>query len=350
MYIKKLLGYLFGYLCISVEGYYIERFINICMNKKIFLWNMKRDRDTILNCRIYIHDFKRIISIAKQTKCRIKIEKKRGVPFILNKYKKRKIFAVSCLCVILIILGLSNFIWDIEVSSDEAIEISGTKATIKIVKAEEKPDIINEEDYCNIVATKDGIIQKVNAVNGTPLVKEGDVVTKGSILIAGWLEGKYTGVRYVHSNGEVQAKVWYSGNEKIYLNTEKNERTGECETGYSVKINKFKINFKKGVPKFKFYDTITQTDKIKLFSNFYLPIEIEKNMHYEIEKVQVNYTVEEAEKEALKSAREKAYEQIENKDNIVNEIVKTSQNTDCVEVQVIEEVLENIGTKEKIVF
>ena len=48
------------------------------------------------------------------------------------------------------------------------------------------------------------------AQNGTPLVKEGDLIKEGTILIGGWLEGKYTGTRYVHANGQVEAKVWYT--------------------------------------------------------------------------------------------------------------------------------------------
>ena len=89
------------------------------------------------------------------------------------------------------------------------INIEGTNATVKVVEADKKPEIVNEEDYCNIVATKEGIIVKVNALNGTPLVKEGDTIKKGRLLIGGWLEGKYTGTRYVHANGSVYAKVWY---------------------------------------------------------------------------------------------------------------------------------------------
>ena len=41
MYIKLLLGILLGYVRIQVEGYYVERFINICIEKKIFLSKMK---------------------------------------------------------------------------------------------------------------------------------------------------------------------------------------------------------------------------------------------------------------------------------------------------------------------
>lgn len=41
MFLKILLYYILGYVNISVEGYFIERFINICISKKIILWNLK---------------------------------------------------------------------------------------------------------------------------------------------------------------------------------------------------------------------------------------------------------------------------------------------------------------------
>src|SRR5699024_1077859 len=125
------------------------------------------------------------------------------------------------------------------------IDIKGTNAVVEIVEADEKPEIINEEEYCNLVASRDGIISKVNAANGTPLVKEGDVVKKGDILVAGWLEGKYTRTRYVHATGSVEARVWYSQKEKVPLKQIEKEYTGETETKYSLNINNFKINLYK---------------------------------------------------------------------------------------------------------
>ena len=35
--------YMSGYLCIAIEGYYIEKFINICSTKQINLWNIKKE-------------------------------------------------------------------------------------------------------------------------------------------------------------------------------------------------------------------------------------------------------------------------------------------------------------------
>ena len=40
---------------------------------------------------------------------------------------------------------------------------------------------------------------------------------EGQILIKGEMEGKYTGIRYVHSLGEVKAIVEYSKTETISL-------------------------------------------------------------------------------------------------------------------------------------
>ena len=49
MLIKILLKYILGYVRIAVEGYYIERFINICTTNKILIWNIKREKGVKLN-------------------------------------------------------------------------------------------------------------------------------------------------------------------------------------------------------------------------------------------------------------------------------------------------------------
>ena len=394
MYIKICLGYILGYLRINVEGYFIERFINNCLNNGIFLWKIKRKKSTNLVCNISISEFKKIKEILKKNRCKVKILKKKGLPFFINKYKKRKIFLVFLLIIFTIIITLSNFIWNINIEGLEkidkselmqvlnenglytgkskigldtkeiinqirldrddiawiGIELKGTNAVVKVVEADSKPEIINEEEYCNIVATKDGVITKIKAQNGTPLVKEGNLVRKGTVLVAGWFEGKYTGTRYVHANGEVQAKVWYTQTEKVYLKEQKKEETGEVENKYSVKINNFQINFNKTLSKFEKYDTIEETKKLKLFSNFYLRLEMVKTTYKECKDTEIEYTLEEAKNIGIERAKEKLDAQIENTNNITDEQINVKENNDFVEVEVIYEVEEDIGTKEKIVF
>ena len=123
MYIKLLLGILLGYVRIQVEGYYVERFINICINRKIFIWNLKREKGVKLFLNIGINDFKKISKIAKKANCKIKIVRKRGIPFLLHRYKKRKIFVVFLLVISLLIFISSRYIWNIEVSVEDNLTV-----------------------------------------------------------------------------------------------------------------------------------------------------------------------------------------------------------------------------------
>lgn len=394
MYIKILISFISGYIRIQLEGFFIERFINTCISKGIFLWNMKREKSTILKCNLSIKNFRTVAKIAKQTQCRIKITEKKGMPFIFNKYRKRKIFAIAFLLVISTVIYLSNFIWNIEIIGTEkinsqeiidilnqegldigklkskvnkqkiidklrleradiawvGIEINGTNAVVKIVEAEEKPEIINEDEYCNIVAKKAGTIVKVSAQNGVPAVQEGIEVQTGDILINGWIEGKYTGIRYLHAEGEVLAKIKYSNKIKVYYNQMQSSQNGNKETKYSIKFNKFQINFYKTLSNFEKYDTIKANTKIKIFKDYYLPIEIIKNENFELEEHQISYSVEEAKQIGIQENEKILNERIGDNKTIIDKYININEYEDYIEVEVVYEVLESIGAKEKIVF
>ena len=394
MFIKIIFSYILGFLKVSIEGYYIERFINICKNKKITIWNLKRNSNISLILNVRINEFKEICRIAKKTGCKIKIKNKKGMPFLLHRYKKRKIFLLLLLIVAVIIGLSSNFVWNVDIFEENGeelaniredienaglktgllkskidtkeiinkirlerkdvawmgIEIKGTNAIVKLVKADEKPEIVNEDEYCSIISDKTGIITKINVQEGTANVKVGDTIKEGDVLINGWMEGKYTGIRYVHAKGEIEAKVWYTKNKKIPYKTTERRETGNTEDKYQIKFNNFEINLFKTLSNFQIYDTIETENKFKLFSDFYLPISINKITNKEIEEIQKTYTLEEATNLGIQELEQQIEQEIENKDKIVNKNVNTYPSEDGVDVYVTYEVLENIGTNEKIVF
>lgn len=394
MFIKIIFNYIIGYIRISIEGYYIERFINICRNNKIAIWNLKRNKNVKLELNVGIKDLKRVAKIAKKTKCKMRITKKKGLPFLFNRYKKRKLFFAFLIAIIIILAISSNFIWNIQIVEEDkdtmenlyqdvidsgltigkmkskintkdiinkvrlkrddiawmGIELKGTNAIVKVVKATAKPDIIDDEDYCNIVSDKQGIITKISAQNGTIAVKVGDTVNVGTTLINGWMEGKYTGIRYVHAKGEIQAKVWHTKSKKIPYNSTERTETGKIENKYKIKINNFEINLSKRLSKFEIYDTIVMENKFKIFSDFYLPISLIKTTNKEVKEEQKNYEIEEAKNLGIEQLQAELNNEIENKEKIVNKIINTYEKEDGVEVYVTYEVLEDIGTNEKIVF
>ena len=230
------------------------------------------------------------------------------------------------------------------------IELKGTNAIVKLVKAERKPDIVDEEDYCNIVSDKVGVITKINAKNGTLAVNVGDTVNVGTVLINGWMEGKYTGIRYVHAQGDIEAKVWYTKSTKILYNTTERSETGNIENKYKIKFNNFEINLSKRVSKFKIYDTIDAEKKFKLFSDFYLPITLIKTTNKEEKEETKNYDFEQAKNLGVQQLEEELNQNITDSNKIVNKNINTYEKEDGLEVVVTYEVLENIGTNEKIVF
>ena len=103
MFFKIMTSYIIGYVYVSIEGYYIERFINICKKNNIIIWNLRKEKNIILFFNVNIKEFKEICRIAQKVNCKVKIINKKGLPFLIHKYKKRKIFAALLLIVIFII-------------------------------------------------------------------------------------------------------------------------------------------------------------------------------------------------------------------------------------------------------
>ena len=121
MLFRILLRYILGYVNISVEGYYIERFINTCLAKGIFIWNVKREKSTYMRANVGIQDFKRLKEVSKKTKCKMKIERKKGIPFLMNRYRKRKIFGILLIVIVIAMFVTSKFIWNIQIEGIEQI-------------------------------------------------------------------------------------------------------------------------------------------------------------------------------------------------------------------------------------
>ena len=381
-----------GYIQVEIEGFYIERFFNICAKEGIKLWGTRRKNSTSVITNIDLENFKKIRKISKKTQCKIKIKRKRGVPFFIKKYKNRKVFVFLFFSLIAIIIGLSNFIWNIEVvgnvniSSDEiinelndngirqgvfkykidtnkviekmrlkddriswiGIKIEGTNVRVSIVETVNKPEILDESEYCDVIAKKEGIITKISVTNGTALKQVGDVVENGEKLIGGWMEGKYTGVRYMHASGEVEAKVWYiSEKEENYIQQEKRE-TQNTENKYGIILNKKTINFYKRLSKFEKYDTIETKNKIKISNNFYLPIEFKKVTNYEYRFNKKEYTQDTLQEKIVNELEEQMKGDIEGK-QIVNRNVNIEPTESGLKIKLIYEVIESIGVEQKLV-
>jgi similar to stage IV sporulation protein len=395
---------------VEVEGYYIEKFLNKCINNGILVWGVKHKKTTLIEAKVGVSDYKKIKNTASYNGCIVTKIKEKGIPIIIKKYKKRQGLLIGIILVVTIIFALSKFVWKIDIIGNEnirkdeilnliekdglktgtlkskinvkkiinkirmerddiswiGIELKGTKAIVKIVEATKKPDIVDDRYFCNIIASKDAVITRIVVQNGTAQVKNGDSVKKGDILIAGWIQGEHTDKYFVNSAGEVKGKIQYVQTEKINKKEIKTTRTGKKEKKYSIKINNFVINFYKTYSKFKKYDTIETEKNLKLFKNLYLPIQVKEICNYEENEVEVHNDYETAKilgettaKQKLdsllgfsKSAQLKESNQgekeKENCEELVDSNTEVTEKDDHYEVKVTYQVIEDIGTKEKI--
>ena len=62
-----LLRYLSGYVCVELTGYATERFLNLCTNHDINLWNMDHKEDTYTFC-MSLEDFRKIRPMVNKDK------------------------------------------------------------------------------------------------------------------------------------------------------------------------------------------------------------------------------------------------------------------------------------------
>jgi similar to stage IV sporulation protein len=220
-----------GYVEIVVEGKQIERFINMAVSRGYNLWDISQPRENVLTARVDVSVYPRLRHIARTCRCKMKISRKRGLPFTAVKMRKRKMLFAGAVIFFLALYVLSSFIWSVEVTSSRelrtiteqqvldaaarygikrgalryaidnrkaaealekefmevswvGIEIRGTKVIIDVVEK-----IFPEEDERsrpgNIVAQKDGVIKEILVLSGEPKAAAGDTVKKGDILISG---------------------------------------------------------------------------------------------------------------------------------------------------------------------
>lgn len=393
MLILRIWNYLRGYVIISVEGYFLERFINICINKNIYLWDIKRQKSCLMTLKISAEGFKRIRPIVRKTKCRIQIKHKKGLPFFINKYRKRKSFFIGIIICCVMLYILSSFIWTIDVYGNKTIpkdqiindlsdyglkvgifkpriypdylcnemmikrsdlawigvEITGTKAVVEIVEKAKAPQMIEKDIPCNIIAAKDGVIKRMIVENGKAVVKEKDTVKKGQLLVSGVIDSMLAGkTRYVHSIANVTSRTWYDKKYKVLKNYKYTQRTGNKKNMYSlgVFLQKIKIGSHKNI--YNLYDLENTKNMLSLGKNYELPFEFIIDTYYEKKEYTKILSSEEARQKAHTLALNEILSQIPKDAKIVDNKASFLESQNAVTVDVVVECEEDIAYKEKI--
>lgn len=87
----------------------------------------------------------------------------------------------------------------------------------------------------DIVAAQPGIITRISASSGTPLVTPGQAVCKGQVLIRGVERTQKGDMRAVRAQGQVSARVYTKGEAKVSLTEMRTVETGQTRMRVTVR-------------------------------------------------------------------------------------------------------------------
>lgn len=122
-----LFQWIFGFVKFEFSGGFFENFINDCFNSGIEIRDVELcDNGFTACCRI--NTYKRLHHIAYKHGGKVKIIKKRGLPFVLHPLKNRIGFLAGAVAFAFIISFLGGFIWNVEIVGNERISDTAIRA------------------------------------------------------------------------------------------------------------------------------------------------------------------------------------------------------------------------------
>jgi similar to stage IV sporulation protein len=391
MLVIKIWNYFQGYVIIRIEGLTLEKFLNLAVTKDIYLWDINRIGYTTIEAKVRTNGFKLLKEIVKNVGCRVNIVEKKGFPFLLNRLKSRKMFAIGFVIFIGLIFFLTSLIWNIEVLGNDKVssesilslmdeidvkegiikyrvdtslvknmlldkvdyfsfvnvEIKGTKLIVEVKERDLPPEIVTKDTPCNIVAKKKGVIEKIIARNGKSVVEKGDIVRKGQLLITGIIADEMLDKNIlVHSDGEVLAITRYSEIVEEPIEKMLKKETGNVYTTRELKIGDKGISIVKGEIPFENYIEEEKAKKIIDSKLIKLPIQIVNHEFKEVEIIRVKQNIDAIKKSTQVFAIQKINNNLSKDAKIISKDVKYDISDNKLITEVVIEVIEDIGEKQ----
>ena len=348
----QFIQYLKGYVCIRVWGYSPERFMNLCSNHDILLWDIKNHGEYYTMC-ITVCGFRRLRPIVRKTGTRVVIQKRCGLPFFLPKWKKRKIFLLGLIGSFAFWIWMSTFIWAVDLEGNHSISqdvfmdflveqkvyvgmkrnqvdieelekkirqsfdivtwtsarIDGTRLEIQI--RENKVDVGRSEgdggqeekqkesgQGSNLVAEWDGTVVAMVTRRGVPQVTIGSQVKKGDILVTGMVpvyheDTTIKGYQFYEADADIYISRLLALTEELPFSYQQKDYTGEEKKQVLFGVLDQEFMFGLGSVNYKNYDKVTDKRQVCLLDNFYLPVYYGSSVNREYVVTEKKYSQEE---------------------------------------------------------
>ncbi|MBO4562038.1 MAG: sporulation protein YqfD [Clostridia bacterium] len=230
-------------------GKYPERLVNRCIEEGMILFDCERREGAVRAC-VSADDFKKLRRIIRGSECRVRLVSKKGRIRAAGALKRNAAFVTALSVAALAMILASTRIWAVRVDTvtvpeeeitealselgagigalrrsiktseltrvlnadtriaNAKVKLTGVVLSVRIDGTDEMPEAKSNEGAANVYADKDCVITYISVTEGRAMVKKGQAVRAGDILISGDLSDIKEGY-WVYAEGVVYGETVY---------------------------------------------------------------------------------------------------------------------------------------------
>lgn len=184
-----------------------------------------------------------------------------------------------------------------------------------------------------IVSQYDGIVTSIKLIQGTSIVKVGDIIQAGQILVEGQITNAQGEVLFLPPKAEIDMDIWCEGESQHYDSQMVTYRTGrqKVETRVMLWGNEF-YSYVGGL---EFAQYEVETSSQLLAKNNLLPFMVVKNIYYETKTELFESTFEEKREECFALAKANCLQKLPDCAIIKNEDYRIIDGASCTIVKCV---------------
>ena len=235
------------------EGVFCEKLLTEAMKNGLGI-SFPRKSGYTMRGTVQAAEYRSLCKIARRLGLKMRIEKKHGIYFTLKRHRDKIGFAAGAIFAAAVVLFLNLFVWEINISGNKAVsseEIMATLANsglktgtlrtahdarkiewnimndnkeiawatvniqgccVNVVVSETRREAemkYDDDKPVNIIAAKYGVIRKMDVFDGQGVVKVGDAVMKGDLLVSAAFEDRHGKLTLKHSRAKILAETDY---------------------------------------------------------------------------------------------------------------------------------------------
>ncbi|MBE3598192.1 MAG: sporulation protein YqfD [Limnochordaceae bacterium] len=272
--------WLSGYVVIRASGEGLAGFVNLASRAGVQLYRARRVGRHVLVATVAARDFRRLRAPARQSGVRVRLIRRGGLPFVAARIAARPGLIAGFAVAAVLVAALSARVWVVDVQGvsgrlleqlQEVLSRSGLRPGVlkhrvetrqleqelleampqlawtrvqivgSVARVEVRPRRDEQRLFMapgDVVAAMDGLVVQVIPGAGWPVVRRGDVVRRGQVLITGQPPAGVdpASARPVRATGVVYARVWSEAIAEQPLEMRIDTPTGRRATGWLVRV------------------------------------------------------------------------------------------------------------------